>query len=205
MKAIALIKAREHLDQAKEAAGRLTLDNGFRSYEEAWSQFLSQVSRFYSKMEQGSKGCAKSEPWFGKKKHERRKDQLLSYLHHARDSDEHGIDYITVLKADSSVIEFPEAQEVTVSMWIKRNEDGTLDVRNPTVRTPAGQFDDVVHVNPRVELVTVHDHRYGDSFDPPLMHFNRPIVDRTPQHLADLAIHYLEGMFEEASALPQQF
>lgn len=205
MKAIALAKAREHLEQAKEAAANLTLDNGFRPYERAWSQFLSQVSRFYSKLEQGAKGCSKSEPWFGKKKHDRRTDKLLSYLHHARDSDEHGIDYITQLKADASVIEFPEAQEVSINMWIKRNSDGTLDIRDPQVRTPAGVFDDVVHQNPRVELVTVHDRRFGNSFDPPAEHLGKALEDNGPEHVAEVVMQYFDEMLEEASALPPQF
>jgi hypothetical protein len=205
MKAIALDKARRHLDQAKEAASRLTLENGFRPYEEAWSNFLSQASRFYSTMEQGSKGCLASEPRFGTKKHERRKDELLSYIHHARDSDEHGLDHITALRADQRSIKFPETQEVEARFWMKMNEDGTVEIRNPSVVPPDGVFDQEDLINPRVELVTVHDRRYGDSFDPPLMHRNKPIVDRSPNHLADMAIRYLEEMLDEASSLPKQF
>lgn len=205
MKAVALAKARQHLDQAKEAAAKLTLDNGFKPYEQAWSDFLSQASRFYSKLEQGSKGCGKTEGWFGRKKHERRKDQLLSYIHHARDSDEHGIDHITRQRADGRSIKFPEATEVTTRMWMKRNADGTLDVRDVSVVTPDGKFEREELVNPRVELVTVHDRRYGDSFDPPIMHLDRPIVDKSPSHLAEMAIRYFEGMLDEASKLPQRF
>jgi hypothetical protein len=34
------------------------------------------------------------------------------------------------------------------------------------------------------------------------MHDSRPIVDRSPQHLAQLAARYAEAMMKEAAALP---
>jgi len=66
MKEIALAKSCEHLNLAKAAAEGLSLRNGFKLYEQAWSQFLSQVGRYYSKLEQGAKGCKESESWFGR-------------------------------------------------------------------------------------------------------------------------------------------
>src|SRR5438045_1159874 len=102
MKTTAIDKAHEHLELARAAAENLHAENGFKPYQQAWSLFLSQVSRFYSKMEQGSKGCGKSEGWFGRKKHERRSDPLLSYIHHARDADEHGLECVTAVTGDAA-------------------------------------------------------------------------------------------------------
>jgi hypothetical protein len=203
MRLVAIEKARDHLELAKSAAEGLNLNHGIKAYEQAWSQFLSQASRFYSKLEQGSKGCTASEPWFGRKKHERKKDQLLSYIHHARDSDEHGLDYITRTRARSGSIKFPEAQEVTVSMMMRVNEDGSMDIKNPTVKTPTGEYDQMMLEDPRVELMTVHDRRFHDKFDPPEMHLGRPIVGRSPPEIAKLAIAYLEKVLGEASELPE--
>lgn len=67
MKRIALDKAAGHLELAKEAVHQMAGATNFKTYEMAWQDFLSQASRFYSKLEQGSKGCKKSEPWFGGK------------------------------------------------------------------------------------------------------------------------------------------
>lgn len=84
MKPVAIERAREHLVLAREAAAVLTPDDGFKAYAEAWSQFLSQASRFYSKMEQGAKGCGKSEAWFGKKNaNERQINSYPTYITHA--------------------------------------------------------------------------------------------------------------------------
>jgi len=90
-------------------------------------------------------------------------------------------------------------------MWVKINSDGTMDVRDPKVVTPDGEYDQPILKNPSVELVTVHDRRHGNSFDPPLMHLGRPIVDKSPPALAKMAIRYLEGLLKEASKLPKQF
>jgi hypothetical protein len=202
MKTIALEKAREHLRLAREAADKLTPANGFRSYSEAWSQFLAQVSRFYSKMEQGAKGCNKSEPWFGRRKRERKTDQLLSYLHHARDSDEHGLEDVCRIRVKGASLKFPQTQEVRASIMMRMNEDGTMDIRNPSVTTPDGTFDQVELEDPRFVLVTVRDDRFGDKFDPPVMHLGHPIVGREPPILASLALRYLDEFLADAETLP---
>lgn len=203
MKAIAIEKARAHLELAKEAIEGLNLENGKCAYEVAWSQFLSQVSRFYSKFEQGTKGCKKSEPWFGRKKHERKTDALLSYLHHARDSDEHGLDFVVQETGSRLEVRMAEgATEIHTSFDMMVDDLGQVHIRNPKTSTPqAVQTMDLV--DPRMELVTVTDGRFGDSFDPPEMHLGKPIVDRSPSGIAKLTIPYLNDFLEEASELPQ--
>ena len=203
MKPVALIKAREHLDLAKAAAERLNLENGFKAYEQAWSDFLSQASRFYSKMEQGCKGCNKSEPWFGNKKHERRTDALMSYLHHARDSDEHGLERIAEKTGERLNVHMKKgATDVHAKFEMMLDSNGKIHIRNPETSTPQS-IDRFEMVNPRTELVTVRDHRFGDKFNPPEMHLDRPIVDKTPLGLAKIAIRYLESALNEASTLPK--
>lgn len=202
MREIALVKAREHLELAKAAAQRLTLEAGFKPYEQAWSDFLSQASRFYSKLEQGAKGCNASEPWLGLKKHERRTDTLLAFLHHARNSDEHGLEQITQRAADGINMRFPPAQRVAVGMDVMLDDEGRLHVRNPQVRLPEGQVERIEIVNPRVELIPVTDR--GRRYEPPRAHLDRPIEDRSPRGVAQLAIAHLEAILAEASELPQR-
>ncbi len=204
MKQVALEKADDHLALARAATQRLDLSNGFKAYEEAWSQFLSQTSRFYSKMEQGSKGCPKSEPWFGKKKHERRKDQLLAYIHHARNCDEHTLQLITARAGDSATMQFPaeKGEQVTASVLARLKNDGTVEIADPTVTTSKGKFVDALIQNPRVVLMRVTDTRFHDSFSPPKEHLGTAIEGDDPPTVARLAIAYLEQMLREASGLP---
>src|SRR3954451_15443611 len=178
MKSVALVKAREHLELAKGAAKRLILDGGVRPFEQAWSEYLSQVSRFYSKMEQGAKGGRESEPWFGRRKRERKDDPLLSYVHHARNVDEHGLDHITLRRAQSLTFGFPETDEATVSFEMMVDGNGQMHVRNPRVASPKGGIDSVEIANPSVGLVGVRDR--GVGYEPPTIHLGKPIVDRSP-------------------------
>lgn len=201
MKPVAIEKASDHLDLAKQAAEKLNLENGFKPFERAWSEFVAQANRVYSKLEQGAKGCNQSEPWFGGKKAERKGDALLAYLHHARNSDEHGLDYITQRGADSMTLGFPETKEVKVGFEMMIDDKGAMHIRNPKVDSPNGGVNSVEIVNPRVELIPVKDR--GVTYNPPEMHAGMPIVDRSPGGTASLAIGYLEGLLDEAVALPK--
>jgi hypothetical protein len=202
MKRVALQKAAEHLELAKAFIAQMKLDDGFKAYERAWSQFLSQASRFYSKIEQGAKGCQTSEPWFGRKKHERRKDPLLSYIHHARDCDEHTIEHITSLTADFIGTQIDNEKGLRASFEFMVDDRGRMHYRNFESKNLDGEDLPMMVRNPAVALLTVHDRRFGDKFDPPEMHLGRPIVDTSPRGVAALAITYLEDMLKEASALP---
>lgn len=202
MKIIAIQKASEHLELAKAAVPCLNLADGPKAYERAWSEFLTQSSRFYSKLEQGAKGCNKSTPWFGLKKHERKTDPLMSYIHHARDGDEHGLDYV-VVETGSELRAYMAkgATEYSVTMQVMMDSFGKMHVRHPKTSTPEAVRLELIE--PRMELVTVKDSRFGDSFDPPLMHRSRPIVDRSPEAIASLALRYMDEMLKEASQLPE--
>jgi hypothetical protein len=200
MKAVAIDKAEDHLAIAREALEQLHLVNGYKSYERAWSEIIAQLSRFYSKLEQGAKGCATSEPWFGQIKKARGSDPLMSYIHHARNSDEHGLDHITQRRADSMTLGFPATTEVKVGFEMMIDDKGAMHVWNPTVDSPNGGINSVEIVNPRVELVSVKDR--GVVYAPPQMHDAKPIVDRSPAGCARLAIGHLERLLSKARKLP---
>jgi len=53
------------------------------------------AGRVFTKLEQGSKGSARTREWWSKKVHQRRTDPLLCYIWHARNADEHTIAAVT--------------------------------------------------------------------------------------------------------------
>ena len=175
---------------------------GQKHYEAAWSLFLSQAGKFYAKLEQGSKPCGQSQAWFGQRKRERREDPLLSYIQHARNSDEHSLDLITGRSADGVEIKFPESSEVRVSAWVRLREDGKLDIANPTVSASGGDVISVLEANPRLVLLPVDDR--GVRYQPPALHLGKSIYDDSPVGIASLAATYFEAMLAEASQLPKQ-
>jgi hypothetical protein len=93
----ALIAARKEYDRAQEFNKKLQASVGadFREFQNAWSSLLLSIGRIYTKLEQGSKSSAKSRAWWGRKLYERRHDELLCYLWHARNVDEHTLSEVT--------------------------------------------------------------------------------------------------------------
>lgn len=202
MKALALIRATEHLALAKAEVETLKMEFGPTAYSQSWSRFLSQVSRFYSKLEQGAKGCDVSTPWFGSKKHQRRTDPLLTYVHHARNCDEHGLDYVIAKTGSQLIVTIKDdAKEVRTSLEMMVDHYGKVHIRNPQTTTPES-IENMELTEPRMELVAVKDGRSMRTFDPPKMHLGMPIVECAPPDVAKLTIVYLEGVLDEASKLP---
>jgi len=71
----AITQSTQRIQKARSALDRLNRAKTFLEMQSA----------------QGAKGYGRSEAWFGRKKKERRDDDLLKYMWQARNSDEHGI------------------------------------------------------------------------------------------------------------------
>jgi len=59
-----------------------------------WAVFLSASDRMFNKLKEGSKASLQSKHWYGIKVHQRRTDPMLCYLQHARNADEHGLEFV---------------------------------------------------------------------------------------------------------------
>jgi len=200
MNPVAIEHAKARLEKAKRAVDILHRTAKLDEKESAWSDFLLASSGIYSKLEQGSKSKSSSAGWFGRKKSERKNDPLLRYIHHARNSDEHGVEQIT--RADPGGFGINPADPTRpISMVI--NPEGVprlpgeirihnLDPSNPLL---------VKRIEPSLKLVRVRDSRYGDSFDPPTSHFGQSVDGTSLVTVAELALRYLENLIEDAEKL----
>jgi hypothetical protein len=184
-----------HASIAKAASSLEALKNAktFPQFEAAWSDFLLAAGRVFSKLEQGAKISGPSKAWYGHQKHLRRTDPLLSYIHHARNIDEHGIEQITELKPGSVGIGTTGTTQVERLRIENRPEGVTVEAK--TTGDPL-----VVSMTPpQPRLISVIDH--GDRYDPPKEHLGTPISDPSPIKIAELALSYLRSMTDEASKL----
>ncbi len=94
MNAKAIAAAREVFDRAQHEAERAVTGKGHAALAAHWSSFLVYANRVFTKLEQGAKaGPAKG--WWDGIKRTRKEDELLRYIQHARNADEHGIGPIT--------------------------------------------------------------------------------------------------------------
>jgi hypothetical protein len=195
MDPIAVEHSRARLRKAKKALGDLRTADSFESAEDAWSDFLLAGSSIYSKLEQGSKSFGISTAWYGIKKRERRRDQLLRYLHFARNSDEHGIERVVTRYADTGPI------------WGRQPKYGeripvTIQQLDSDTNEPFGEATEGFYSGSTIKLVRITDRRFGDFCDPPKAHLGKSIpYYEEPLDIAELGFAYLEALISEAERL----
>lgn len=179
MQRSAVHAARDCLARARSAHDRLRAADSFAKSEAAWTDLLVMGNRVYARLEQGAKGNGSSFGWFGEKKHQRRKDKLLSYVKNERDADEHGLAQVTVRNLGTTTIEFPKGAVVS-GTYDKGDLNLTLAEPRPVEVTIRG---------PHIQLAPVTNH--GDRYDPP---------DSSPIAVAETFLAQLESIIGEAEA-----
>jgi hypothetical protein len=196
MNPTALALAKNKLYVAAESCTNLQNAKSFVEAELAWSAFLMAASTVYSKLEQGTKGSGKCQGWYGRKKKERKDDPLLRYLHFARNSDEHGIEFGTYrnvpMVGDFAIPEEFFGQDIPIE----------IEGIDSITKKPDGERRQGTLAGPNIVLQTVTDSRYGDKCDPPKMHLGKPILKPTVQTIAALGLAYLDTLIAEAERLP---
>ena len=196
MDAEAVNQARARLRKAELSLGELRTALTLEQAEAAWTDFLLAASTIYTKLEQGAKGHSQSAPWFGKKKHERKSDELLRYLHYARNSDEHGIRRVAATTGpnfhyeDQRPLGFNE--RVPVQFQLTNQQTGE----------PEGPMLNAVLAGPTLKPIRVTDTRFGDFCDPPQMHMGQEILYANfVDGIAAAAMPHLREMLAEAEKL----
>jgi hypothetical protein len=188
MKYESVQKAKTRLERLRMATRTVKESKNPAEIEVAWEGVVMAAGSAYSILEQGAKGNGQSEGWFGRKKHERRNDELLSYVHHARNAEEHGFRRITDRTSSHITLESKGSS-------VKLTSDG----KNWIASDIKG---DVKFANDVVLLVRVHDDRFGDWFDPPTSHLGKKLDDPvTPAVVAELTLTYVERLIAEAEGL----
>jgi len=189
----------DRLNKARDALKRIERNETLEDVASAWSDLLINGNAVYSKLEQGSKANGRAEAWFGRAKKERKDDPLLSYMHHARNSEEHGIEDVTTrMKAGQATLTFREPFDPKklegLELRIDTDERGHVLVSSSNEEVVSSQMYD----KPSLAVVRVKDNRYSDYFDPPFEHLGKALPDQSPSTVGRLFIAYLAGRIEEA-------
>lgn len=196
MQKAAIEKARDRLASAKARLKDLESAKDYDSSRRHWYDFLTPANSIFSILEQGAKGCDKSQNWFGKKKRERRTDPLLCYLHHARNADEHNFPSVT--KRERPKIVMVEGDKPIAAIEEMAGNIGKF--RHISDQPPDMKNVTEMRVYPdRANLITVTDRNV--QYDPPKEHFGTRVDDDGPIIVAQLMMQYLEGLVAEAEAL----
>lgn len=80
--------------------------------EDAWADFLNCAGKVYTKLRAACHGHPLDWGWFGKKMDERRRDELLLYIHKARNCDVHRLEDITQHRVGTRTLNDPKLGQV---------------------------------------------------------------------------------------------
>jgi hypothetical protein len=189
----AISKSKERQARAVSSALACSASGITIVFKTQWSEFLVSHNGVFSVFEQGAKGHRKTAPWFGRIKHARRKDEMLHYLHMARNADEHGLDCVVQVTARRTVRAIDGSM-----MRIERLPDDqygpVFDVRGQAPLT-------MTNTPPWWIVAKVRDTKHGDEFEPPKRHLNADIPDPSPVNIARLANTYTQKLIDEAEDL----
>jgi hypothetical protein len=188
----AVVEAKGRLKKAKESLARLRAADNFEDFRSAWSDFLIATAGFYSKLESGTKNSPHA-AWFGRKKHERKADSLLQYMHQARNADEHGIEPVAHFGGRRLIVGGLPGQSIRVQI-------NSMSIDHADFTATADVGEPIVHYTPVVaKLVPVKNH--GVLFEPPTEFNGKRLDDDRPETVGELLVMHLDRIIEEASQL----
>jgi hypothetical protein len=202
-----LIAAREAFEAYKTSVAELNIEAAKRY----WSIFLVSINGVFSKLELGAKCCNNCATWFGKHRHERKSDPLLHYIHHARNSEEHGLEEQVVHAPQS--LSFEPTAPLGLPLFPTKFNFAGQDEENPQpAKITIGYRDGTTkvvtklvkqnYVNRQLVLVKATSVRNPVPISPPNMHRGKEINGFEPTEVAGLAIGYFGAMVLEAKSLP---
>lgn len=175
--------ARQKLEAIRASNNPATLDA-------LWSDYLTHTQRAYTKLRIA---CAEgpSKLWCDKLIERRRSDELLQYLLHARNADEHGIEAITE-KTEGRVLFKPKPPATSIKI------DYLEIVRGVITMGPETQRNAIIELVPAaVKLVPVRDR--GVTYQIPRRHRGEDFNDPTLIGVGEIGLAFLEHTLAEAA------
>jgi hypothetical protein len=192
MKETAIREARERLARAEDALAAMRATNKYSMFRRQWSYFLHAAADVYGMFHEGAKGCNTSQTWLNLKRSQRKHDELLSYVHHARDSTHHGLDQLALHAYRVEVV-----PGVVTRALVEWDETGDLTFHNEDV--PG----ETIELPLTGTLSQVTDSRYGTVFAVPTQHIGQPLSEPSTFVAGPLVLAYLKEMVAEAATLPK--
>lgn len=194
MKKVAVDKASQRLERARQALQEASASTNHSDFESAWSDFLIALNTIMTVLEKGAHGHATSRQWFGGKKEWIRKDPLLGYLIQARNVDEHGLAPVAAEEPPSLAL-----KATSKNLFVKSFKIGSGGAITNLDMTDTGGGVPYIQLMPSYPvLVSVTDDRFGTSFHPPTQHLGQPLTDETPIGCAMTALAFYAELIEEA-------
>ncbi len=198
MDPLAIEKSRRRLDDAQRALGDFEASRDFDDLAYHWGGFVHASNVIFTMLCRGIGRDPVARDWLAAKSRERESDELLSYMYHARNADEHSLEIIAE--------PVPGRLEISVKSGM-----GSFHLRSITavpgepLRIEADRPEAVdVRLWPdALKLLPVLSNaRPAVTVNPPRNHLGSPISDRSPLSIGHLFVVYLASLIDEAEHLP---
>ncbi|HTE21937.1 MAG TPA: hypothetical protein VK674_02745 [Candidatus Limnocylindria bacterium] len=177
---------KNELKSAETSLIRMRKAKTLDELEVEWKNYLAAIEKAWLKAEQECSAIRnRFQPWQGQYSRERRKDQLLRYLKHARNSDQHTIQALVETK--------PGKYEAKIqgSVYI----DKLVVSKGQVVEYRGSKPLEVTVLPERVELMQVKDR--GKWYNPPLTHKTTRLIWPDPIKVAELGLKYYQDFISE--------
>ena len=197
MRKAGIDKAIKRLSKCKDSMQELLKSASFDEMEAAWEDYLISAHAIYEILKHSSKGNGKSEAWFGRKVRIRKSDELLKYLHHARNSNEHSLRDSTVRRP--GFVAFGVAKPgFSSDIFINKFEmkDGKIlscDMASLDGKPILNQF-----TPGKITLLSVMDS--GQKYDIPSTHLGKDVSSKTIFQLCEISHAYFSSLVSEAKS-----
>lgn len=172
---------KRELNTAKRAIENMKNAQDFETLEDEWRIYLNSIEKAWVKAERVcSPVHTKFQPWQGFYAKQRKKDPLLNYLKHARNSDQHSIQESMNAKPASRSMYVEGADFVHIDkLTIKDGEVVEYKGNKPLI------VEDLPH---RIELAPITDS--GKLYQPPKVHLSKKIPWSAPIDVAEFGLAY---------------
>jgi len=187
-------KAESEIIKAESALSNLIKFGGvdfFEKYEEAWEYFLNRIQRFRNKLYQSGKKLKGFIQWYQNHEKERKNDELLNYLFHARNADEHTL--------QPSLSDFKG--DVKIEFSIKSRFYGKPLIKDSRGNSyiPVGEEIQFFFIEPSRKLLPVVDS--GVKYDAPSKHLGVNLNNNDPVEISKNGLDYYKKLLLEARRL----
>jgi hypothetical protein len=200
-------KCYDRMDKAKEALFRCRSATTAVEFSSYWASFLIHTGGVLNALDTGANATPQARQWYAGVKRAGRNDELVSYMHQARNSEEHGPDAATTAARPFPSIgaKNPKTGHIDWNMGTdwgsgRTGPDGSIEY---DYRPPESGSTIVIGLNAggQPALRPVTDHRYQKTFRPPTSHLGKPLEDSHPLRVGDLYLIYLESLVKQAETM----
>ena len=183
--------AHKELFAAQRAISDMRAARKFADFEESWRRFLNATEKCWTKIGNAGKSLASEfQPWLGQYTALRREDELLCYLRHARNADQHTIQEVVEHRPGRYEFTIPGGPGVVHIQSLRTGADGrVIEYRGSHAPT-------IIDEPPRLELLRVRDR--GKWYAPPSKHRGVQIKDTSPLGVAETALAFYKELVESA-------